>query len=476
MVLANPREADSFGVAEATAPALSAEHGAPVGHEMRATESQEGTMYEVSERRPVGPRSGSGRRRRVLAVLAGASAGLAMTLLQPGTAGAAELGDAEKSIVYVGITWEGYVEYPTADGGLVWSDKVTAQSSCTGWFASEQGHIVTAGHCVDPQRGRTNVLRTFLTEYEAMDLLPEATTYWKVEGETQGSDPVRSVAVVQPSGVDGAVIDSPLTVQVVDHLSFDDGDLALLKANSLAEATPALAAAAESAAIGEPVTAIGFPGTVGAVVDGARIRASFKSGTVSSSQVSDSGVARTEINADISPGMSGGPTVNADGEVIGVNSSVINGEEQSFNFITDGAGLQSFLQQHDVQLATSLAAAPGAEPAAPKGSLTPLDAPARPAGQSGLPVWALVTAGIAVVLLANIGLLAALRRRRGAPLPAGSAVSAAAPTTHAATQACGHANNPPSARFCHDCGSRLPVSGQVGAATAGWGPPGTGRQ
>jgi serine protease Do len=165
-------------------------------------------MNKVSERRPAGRLSSSGRR-RALAVLAGASAGVAMTLLQPATAGAAELGDAEKSIVFIGITWEGYVEYPTADGGLLWSDKVTAQSNCTGWFASEEGHIVTAGHCVDPERGRTNVLRQFLTDYDALDLLPEATTYWTVEGETQGSDPVRSVAVVQPAGVEGVVIDSP---------------------------------------------------------------------------------------------------------------------------------------------------------------------------------------------------------------------------------------------------------------------------
>ena len=54
------------------------------------------------------------------------------------------------------------------------------------------------------------------------------------------------------------------------------------------------------------------------------------------------------MNADISGGMSGGPTVNANGEVIGVNSFTISGEEQAFNFITDTRDLNRFLQQNGV--------------------------------------------------------------------------------------------------------------------------------
>jgi len=69
---------------------------------------------------------------------------------------------------------------------------------------------------------------------------------------------------------------------------------------------------------------------------------------VSSRHISERGVAGLEVNADISGGMSGGPTVNANGEVIGVNSFTISGEEQAFNFITDTRDLNRFLQQNGV--------------------------------------------------------------------------------------------------------------------------------
>ena len=51
---------------------------------------------------------------------------------------------------------------------------------------------------------------------------------------------------------------------------------------------------------------------------------SFKSGTASSQQVSETGVAGTEVNADLSGGMSGGPTVDSD-----------TGEKGKFFFLDD---------------------------------------------------------------------------------------------------------------------------------------------
>ncbi len=133
---------------------------------------------------------------------------------------------------------------------------------------------------------------------------PQGTRVQRVSG----TDPARTVQVVQPPAVEGAVITDPITVQVVDHQPFADGDLALLEANGLPEATPAPPIAEEPAAIGDPLTAIGLPDTVAAVTDVTRIRASFTSGTASSSQVSPDGVAGTEVHAELSFGMSGGPT------------------------------------------------------------------------------------------------------------------------------------------------------------------------
>ena len=63
----------------------------------------------------------------------------------------------EKSILLVGTTYSGYVLVPYEDGDE-W-EEVQASSLCTGWFASPNGHIVTAGHCVDPEEGRSALLQ-----------------------------------------------------------------------------------------------------------------------------------------------------------------------------------------------------------------------------------------------------------------------------------------------------------------------------
>jgi hypothetical protein len=103
------------------------------------------------------------------------------------------------------------------------------------------------------------------------------------------------------------------------------------------------------------VTSIGFPGELRQVADQSQIaRASFKTGSVSSRQVTPQGATKIEVSAPIGPGMSGGPTVNRDGQVVGVNSSGLR-DEANFNFITDTPDLRAFLVSHDVVLAQSSA-------------------------------------------------------------------------------------------------------------------------
>jgi serine protease Do len=388
------------------------------------------------------------RGRRTAAVLMAGIACTGMLLASPGTAAAEEVSDAEKSIVLVGVSWEGYVLHPDATGAPVWSDPVSVMTGCTGWFAAEDGHIVTAGHCVDPAEGRAAILQQFLTDNNALDLAPEAFANWPVEGLEQGSDPARIVQVVQPAAVESAVITDPITVQVVDYQPFADGDLALLKANGLPDATPALPIAAEPAAIGDPLTAIGFPDTVAAVTDVARIRASFKSGTVSSSQVSPDGVAGTEVNADLSYGMSGGPTVNERGEVLGVNSFIALGETRNFNFITDAAALRTYLERLDVPLV------PTSSATAPSGAIAPASRTDEAGFFDGIPIWTYAVAGVGLALAIGLSMMA-LRRR---PAPASAVSPAAASAVQDDTPAgepCRHEGNPFGANFCQDCGSSL---------------------
>jgi hypothetical protein len=334
---------------------------------------------------------------------------------------------------------------------------VSVLSGCTGWFAAGDGHIVTAGHCVDPAEGRAAILQQFLAENNMQDRAAEAFANWPVEGLEQGSEPARLVQVVQPPAVEGAAITHPITVQVVDYQPFADGDLALLKANGLPQATPALPIAAEPPAIGDPLTAIGFPDTVAAVTDATRIRASFKSGTVSSSQVSPDGVAGTEVNAELSFGMSGGPTINDRGEVLGVNSFINSGVARNFNFITDATALRTYLERLDVDLVPPPAATPSATASG--------DTVAAPRTQEkggffeAIPVSAYVAVGVGLALI--VGLTAMALRRRPAraltPAPATASAAQAGPLTG---ESCTHERNAFGARFCQDCGR--PIAQPVG--------------
>jgi serine protease Do len=121
---------------------------------------------------------------------------------------------------------------------------------------------------------------------------------------------------------------------------------------------------------------------------------SFKSGRASSEQVLPNGVPITEISADLSGGMSGGPTVDSNGEVVGINSSSDTlGEATSF--ITNAPALRAFLKQNGVNLA---------EPPAPEKSF--------PWIWIGTAVGFVVVAGIILPVVLFVSLA---QKRRGTP-------------------------------------------------------------
>lgn len=264
----------------------------------------------------------------------------------------ARLSDIENLLVHVWTTYSGYVLYPTSDG-WEWSERVDVGASCTGWFASDEGHVATAGHCVEVDSSiRDAIIGQFLTDMDAEEYLDEALSSWTVEGYEDGSSIDRTVEVLQPNGADDPVITEWTVAQVVDFQTFQDGDAALLRVADTTGTTP-LPVATDQVDVGDEIISIGYPGSVQDVVDVQRLAASFKTGTVSSRQVTDGGVPVIEINAQVSGGMSGGPTITTDGAVIGINSFGIHGESQSFNFVTDTENLATFLENNGVDPITA---------------------------------------------------------------------------------------------------------------------------
>lgn len=312
----------------------------------------------------------------------------------------------EKSIVFLLTQWSGSILVPPsadADGQGFWTEKLKYSVTCTGWYVSASAQIVTAGHCVDPGQGRLVLLDGYLHDQKAPKFKEQAYANWRVEGELGGSPPDRSVRAIQPNGVDDATITSPTTVEVVDFKAPEAGDVALLHVPNMSKQTPGLVIAKNSPKVGDSVTSIGFPGDLQDIADQSQIaRASFKTGTISSNQVTPSGVVQIEVSTELAPGMSGGPTVNQDGQVLGVNSRGLT-THAGFNFITNTPDLRSFLLSHNVTLI---------EPPAP---------PNTGLGNVWYVVGGVVLLGVGALVL--LTLLVRRRRRRpqfagaGPPIP-----------------------------------------------------------
>jgi hypothetical protein len=96
------------------------------------------------------------------------------------------------------------------------------------------------------------------------------------------------------------------------------------------------------------VLSVGYPGSTDAVTD-ASYEPTFKDGQINAEKTREGGLLPVyEISAAMSGGMSGGPTVNLNGEVVGVNSFGITGETEAFNFITPASIVTEMLAQNGV--------------------------------------------------------------------------------------------------------------------------------
>ena len=276
----------------------------------------------------------------MLLIGAGGSANAAVTIPQQVSAD-----DINKSIVWVDVEFKGLVEVPFEEGSEIFT--ATSVSQCTGWFASDEGHVATAGHCLEPDQSTIQDLYTKVIAGNNIDIgeLRIEDLEWRYELD----EPVAYVG--QPSGIEGGPLagDNPIIAQVIEFQGFDNGDNALLKIANMSD-TPALSVASVRPEVGDDIVAIGFAGSVSDVSDVSRQPPSHKEGDISSFSTSPRGVPNIEIGASVSGGMSGGPTVNEHGEVVGINSFGVAGETQAFNFITDTETMRTFLVRNGVEL------------------------------------------------------------------------------------------------------------------------------
>lgn len=273
------------------------------------------------------------------------------------------------SMVYLQVTAHAWVEVPLEHlPGRETHERrfgpFEAKWSCSGFVADPSGVIVTAGHCVDPLNRQTeNHMRRQLINEAAKKRqlsVDDENLYaehaieeqWPVSGENADSPMAVEVSVIQASGP-GRAIDQLTTARVTEIHNPKTGDLALLKISRSRGSLTPLAVAQESPRPGQKVTAVGFPAGAWETLDPHQLPdPSFNSGTASDQQDSPTGTSTIEINTDVSPVMSGGPTIDADtGEVLGVNTERTVDGKPAFNFFTDTITLRDFLGKNGVRLA-----------------------------------------------------------------------------------------------------------------------------
>jgi len=262
----------------------------------------------------------------------------------------------QPSIVYLQSTWQGWVYDRYNRGYLNDSEPFEVVARCTGFVVNPNGYIATAGHCVD----FAEVESAFFQQaaewaindqyYKATDLTIEDILgfddYVVRNSEEKNNRADRTVQVAWSASAGGVEATEVKSARVISYRKFDKGDIALLKV----EATDlnALPLSTDEVGVGTPVVSIGYPASVDAVTD-PDLAPSYKDGSISSLKTTDDGTLPVyEISAAVSGGMSGGPTVDTDGQVVGVNSFGISTEPQAFNFVRPSSQLQELLAAEGV--------------------------------------------------------------------------------------------------------------------------------
>ena len=428
----------------------------------------------------------------------------------------------QPSIVYLEQDWSAWVFDKANKQYLNGGQPFELSFQCTGFVVNPEGYIATAGHCVNLDEVKPAFFEAAAqwavdTGYYVEPSLTVDQIVGFQDFRVETYDKVNRADLVVQVGW-GAAASGIRTAEVrrarvVDVLGPDAGDVALLKVE--ATGLNALPLSDREVEVGTEIVAVGYPASVDTVTD-PDLTPSFKDGSISSVKTVQGGLLTVyEVSAAVSGGMSGGPTVDLDGEVVGVNSFGIAGETQPFNFVRPASQLAELLADAGVEnevsetttayrdglraywdgdKATAVEQLSAVVEEQPSNQLAAdyldqaqaLPEPPAEESDSGAPVLPIVL-GVAALVVIGVGMLAFVLVRRGrkaprvpppplpGPVPVAPPPPAAVPVGNAApppapapapppTAAgphehhfCGHCGEPieHDAQFCTNCGTSV---------------------
>jgi serine protease Do len=372
----------------------------------------------------------------------------------------------QPSVVYETISWSGYI-YDSYNKQYLRDKPFSITMQCTGFVVNPDGYIGTAGHCVDPKGGRDE-LKKAAAEWALQNYYTNS--FFLTEDDVVGDYRIDSLGDdgrVVKNHVDGTVkVSWGASVSGVDVLKqkparvlafqkFDEGDGALLKVDETDLNAIELADTSD-VEINSNVTAIGYPAVIDNYTD-QDLTPTFDVGNVSSIKtVADGLLSVFQLSAQLSGGMSGGPTVDSEGRVIGVNSSHFVGEP--FNYavpaerikeLMDSAGVDNEVSEttqtyregirayfegdratavNDLETVLEEQPANGfAKDYLDKAKDLPAPKSDDESGSTNWLGWGALAAGVVVAIVGGLAILITIirRSRRRAPVAAAAAVAPA---------------------------------------------------
>jgi serine protease Do len=260
------------------------------------------------------------------------------------------------SIVQLHTQYEGVVR----DGkgkNISGRKPVTFRTTCSGFIVNANGYIATAGRCVDLDVATDRLIdkaaRDAFEDHpervpgfkSLSELQTAATREWSVVSPSRGhrERPDRKVTAISDVIAGEAPDGRALPASVRRVRGPQNGDVALVKVQ--AQDLPALELApASTIKEATPAVSFGFPSSA-ELVAGGPFTPSFQEGSIGKEKRVDGDLDRAfEVGTAFSSAKSGGPTVDLDGRVLGVNRSRPGRATPASNLISPGAEVQQLLQ------------------------------------------------------------------------------------------------------------------------------------
>jgi hypothetical protein len=266
----------------------------------------------------------------------------------------------EPGVVWVRVDWKAWVVTDWKAFPEAWT------TGCSGLIVNPGGYIVTAGHCVDDgwEGAQGSALEYAVDEMidngdvsaskreQLIDDVKSGAIRWKVEGHDQDSRPDPVVHVQVGGGPvkwrDNVEQAQGTSARVLDFRPWSKGDVALLKVED--DNLPVVPLAPKSdIQVGQELLSIGYPLALASAREGDTVALTARNGqvnSVDSTAMNGPGNLFYETSAALTAGMSGGPSVDLQGRVIGLNSTVT---EDRISYVVPSSVVLEMLNRNGIK-------------------------------------------------------------------------------------------------------------------------------